>query len=132
MVHNRHYISVQISDTPWQTVLGGTDTLYFLLSYHFGLLFVSSGFDCLIPGFMVIDLPPDIHNYGDSKNVSFVIEPFIKLLEHPKYAHIQVIFSGQLKEDFQTCHRITLEKEFLSQDYFDGNDQDRLDYDFKL
>ena len=41
----------------WHGALGGTDTLYFLMAYNYGLLTLSNKSRCHYPGFSMIDLP---------------------------------------------------------------------------
>jgi len=114
MVCTRSYISLRIDNNFWSTILGGTDSLYFLLSYHYGLLHasISNGFN--IPSLFVIDLPPDIYGNDLLKNESFVMQPFVELLSDPAYEHCQVIFSGHNPNDFKNCNRIHLSEEFLA------------------
>ena len=46
-------------------VLGGSDTLYFLMAYHYGLLSLSVKQGCHHPGISIIDLPgPFLNSEG--------------------------------------------------------------------
>ena len=113
MVLNRNHVNIRINYKSWNTVLGGTDALYFFLSYHYGLLSISSNSAFHVPGLIIIDLPPDIQNDGRFEDESFVVKPFVKLLAKHGYSRSQVVFAGHAFTNLSNCHRIKMKKEYL-------------------
>lgn len=113
MVLNRNHVNIRINYKSWNTVLGGTDALYFFLSYHYGLLSISSNPLCNVPGLIIIDLPPDIQTDGRFEDESFVVRPFTELLAKDSHSHCQVIFAGHGFTNLSNCNRIKMEKEYL-------------------
>ena len=93
----------------WSTQLGGTHTLYFLISYHYALMTLANCEQCHFPGFLAIDFPaelPDGTTIQDKEN--FVIEPFIKLLASDGFPKCQVIAAGNAFEKLEGASRIEL------------------------
>lgn len=88
----------------WSKALGGTDSLYFLMAYHYGLLTLSTVQGCHYPGLVIIDVPGDFlgEKIGDKEN--FIVQPFIGLLGHEDYARAQVIMTGASFEGLDGAH----------------------------
>jgi len=86
--------TVRVGRRKWSAVLGGTDSLYFLMAYHYGLLSLSGKDSCHYPGFSIIDVPGEFsgEEVGDKEN--FIVQPFIDLLAREEYAGAQLIISG--------------------------------------
>lgn len=113
MVVNRNFVDVRIGTRPWNNVLGGTDSLYFFLAYHYGLLAISSLSISRVPSFIVIDFPPDIQGEEINDNQSLTIKPFINLVNQKSHSHCQIIFSGHTFKSLKDCHLIRMENEYL-------------------
>ncbi|MEJ7708519.1 MAG: hypothetical protein WKF84_01350 [Pyrinomonadaceae bacterium] len=76
--------SVKVGRSNWESKLGGTLTLYFLISYHYALMSLTLRPECNYPGFLLLDFPAELEDassVADKEN--FVIEPFISLLGQP-------------------------------------------------
>lgn len=84
----------QVGPKRWNAVLGGTDTLYFLMAYHYGLLSLSAKTECHYPGLSVIDLPGEFSGEAVEDKENFIIQPFIDLLNTEGYAGSQLIMTG--------------------------------------
>ncbi|KQO76094.1 hypothetical protein [Rhizobium sp. Leaf262] len=88
----------------WSKALGGTDSLYFLMSYHYGLLTLSTIEGRHYPGFAIIDVPGDFlgEKIGDKEN--FIVQPFIDLLGREEYAGAQLIITGASFDGLARAH----------------------------
>ncbi len=90
----RNELSLCVGSMLWSRALGGTDSLLFLMAYHYGLLALSKHEECHYPGFLIVDLPA----YFDGETVSHMeaqmIAPFADLVARDAYKTCQVIFIG--------------------------------------
>ena len=88
----------------WSKALGGTDSLYFLMAYHYGLLTLSTVKGAHYPGLVVIDVPGDFlgEKIGDKEN--FIVQPFINMLAQEGYAGAQLIITGASFEGLTGVH----------------------------
>lgn len=88
----------------WSKALGGTDSLYFLMAYHYGLLTLSTIEGRHYPGFAIIDVPGDFlgEKIGDKEN--FIVQPFIDLLGREEYAGAQLIITGASFDGLARAH----------------------------
>lgn len=86
--------TVRVGRRKWSAVLGGTDSLYFLMAYHFGLLSLSDKESCHYPGFSIIDVPGEFSGEEVGDKEDFIVQPFIDLLGREEYAGRQLIISG--------------------------------------
>ncbi|MFC1836263.1 hypothetical protein ACFL2Q_16345 [Thermodesulfobacteriota bacterium] len=102
---SRYSFAIRIGARRWQAVLGGTDTLYFLMAYHYGLLTVSNKSQCHYPGFSIIDVPGEFsgEEIGDKEN--FIVQPFIDLLTREEYEGAQLIITGASFEGLDDVNR---------------------------
>lgn len=101
----------RIDDNSWSTKLGGTLTIYFLLSYHFGLLKLSKNEVHHYPGFLLVDLPAKLDDGSQIKdNENFIVQPFVDLLSQPGMENAQAIFTGAAFENLEGVNRIDLTK----------------------
>jgi hypothetical protein len=50
---SRSNFTIRVGARRWHAALGGTDTLYFLMAYHYGLLMLSDKPDCNYPGLSI-------------------------------------------------------------------------------
>jgi hypothetical protein len=95
----------------WSTKLGGTLALYFLLSYHYGLLRLTTDLECNYPGFMILDFPPTMEDGSTIRDKeNFIIGPFVGLMKMPGMEATQAIITGAAFENLQGVNRIELTK----------------------
>lgn len=98
-----------VGDRQWTSQLGGTLRLYFLLSYHYGLLHLSAQGGSNHPGCLILDFPPELDDGSKTKDKeNFVLEPFVQLLDRDGYESCQVIAAGNAFEGLRGAHRIEL------------------------
>jgi hypothetical protein len=95
---------ILVGRRPWAKALGGTDSLYFLMAYHFGLLKLSPIAGCHYPGLSIIDVPGDFlgEAIGDKEN--FIVQPFIDLLNTEQFDGAQLIITGASFKGLQGGH----------------------------
>jgi hypothetical protein len=113
MTVHRNFINVQLGVRSWNTVLGGTDSLYFFLAYHYGLLSICCKDETSIPSLAIIDFPPDIQGEEISNNLSLTVKPFIDLLKQHGHSHCQIIFAGHTFESLTGVHLIKMVNEYV-------------------
>lgn len=91
---SRSNVSFRIGRKRWQGALGGTDTLYFLMAYNYGLLSLSPRPQTHYPGLAIIDVPGEFsgESIGDKEN--FIVQPFIDLLSDEAFEGAQLIITG--------------------------------------
>jgi len=101
--------TVRVGRRKWSAVLGGTDSLYFLMAYHYGLLSLSGKGSCHYPGLSIIDVPGEFsgEEVGDKEN--FIVQPFIDLLNREEYAGAQLIISGASFSGLEDVNRMRLD-----------------------
>jgi hypothetical protein len=104
----RWNFSFKVGKRKWQTALGGTDSLYFLMAYHYGLMTLSDKLGCHYPGFVVIDMPADFVGEAVADKENFIVQPFIDLLAKPQYACAQMIITGAAFDGLEGAHRLLL------------------------
>jgi predicted nucleic acid-binding Zn-ribbon protein len=100
---------VRVGRRKWSAVLGGTDSLYFLMAYNYGLLSLSSNESCHYPGFSIIDVPGEFSGEEVRDKENFIVQPFIDLLAHEEYAGAQLIISGVSFSGLENVNRIRLD-----------------------
>ena len=111
---SRTGFSIKIGSRRWNTTLGGTDTLYFLMAYHFGLLWMSDKIHGHYPGLSIIDLPGDFLGESIEDKENFIVQPFIDLLRKESFSGAQVIITGASFQGLGGANRTRLDKVFLS------------------
>jgi sugar lactone lactonase YvrE len=68
---------IKVGKSHWKAKLGGTLTLYFLLSYHYALMNVTAEEGCHFPGLTILDFPAHLEDGTQIKDKeNFVVEPF--------------------------------------------------------
>lgn len=100
-----------VGDRRWNSQLGGTLSLYFLIAYHYSLMSLVPHAGCHFPGFIALDFQAELEDgssVADKEN--FVLEPFIELLATKEYAGCQVIAAGAAFENLVGAHRIEFTK----------------------
>lgn len=95
-----------VGDRRWDTQLGGTLILYFLLSYHYALLSLTKFDQCHYPGFLALDFPAELDGTSTKDKENFALEPFVALLSEEDYRGCQVIAAGAAFENLKGAHRI--------------------------
>ncbi len=71
-----HSFAFKVGPSTWSTKLGGTLTLYFLMSYHYALLTLTKGVSYNYPGLALIDLPAEMldgSSVADKENFVMIL-----------------------------------------------------------
>lgn len=100
---------VRVGRRKWSAVLGGTDSLYFLMAYHYGLMSLSSKDSCHYPGFSIIDVPGEFSGEEVEDKEDFIVVPFIELLAREEYGGAQLIISGASFSGLEDVNRRRLD-----------------------
>ena len=90
-----------VGDRKWETQLGGTLTIYFLLAYHYALMGLIRFDHCHFPGFLVLDFPAELDGTSIRDTENFAIEPFVTLLSQEAFSGCQLIASGVAFENLK-------------------------------
>ena len=109
VIFSERSFAFKVGPSTWSTKLGGTLTLYFLLSYHYALLTLTKHASYNYPGLALIDLPAEMldgSSVADKEN--FVMIPFVKLLADEAMKGSQLIAAGSAFEGLNGAHRIEL------------------------
>jgi hypothetical protein len=106
---SRRDITMRVGSRRWSTALGGTDSLYFLMAYHYGLLSLCDKPGCHYPGLALIDVPAEFSGEAIEDKEKFIVQPFIDLLNQEALAGTQLIitgasFTGLIGVHFQRLH----------------------------
>lgn len=101
--------AVKVGTRPWATALGGTDQLYLLMAYHYGLMALTNRPSTHYPGLLVVDVPAEFAADKVEDIDDFVVKPFIDLLGREEYEGTQMIITGAAYSGLNT-KRITLEQ----------------------
>ena len=91
---SRSSFTMRVGARRWQAALGGTDTLYFLMAYQYGLLTLSDKSGCHFPGLAIIDVPGEFSGEEVEDKENFIVQPFIDLLNQEQYGGAQLIITG--------------------------------------
>lgn len=107
-------MTLRIGSRRWRSALGGTDTLYFLMSYHYGLLTLTAKSGCHYPGLSIIDVPGELagEKIGDREN--FIVQPFIDLLSKSEYEGAQLIVTGATFEGLEGAKRVSMRHRYVA------------------
>jgi hypothetical protein len=111
-VSRRNDLRLCVGDIQWDRALGGSDSLLFLMAYHYGLLSLSAKEGLLYPGFVVVDFPAYFRGQKVSSVEGVVAQPFADLLKKNSFLTCQVIFLGSNFEKEDRCHRIELDTRY--------------------
>jgi hypothetical protein len=106
---SRSTFRIRVGSRRWDKALGGTDTLYFLMAYQYGLLTLSDKSGCNYPGFAIIDVPGEFSGEAVEDKENFIVQPFIDLLAQESFAGAQAIITGAAFTGLQgvTLKRLT-------------------------
>jgi hypothetical protein len=98
-----------VGDRNWKSKIGGTSTLFFLISYHYGLMCLTPKNNCNYPGLLILDFPAELEDGSTVKDKeNFVLEPFVSLLQKKEMEGTQVIAAGSAFEELKGANRIEL------------------------
>jgi hypothetical protein len=101
---SRSGFTFRIGSRRWNVALGGTDTLYFLMAYHYGLLALSDKAGSHYPGFSIIDVPGEFSGEAIEDKENFIVQPFIDLVSRAEYAGAQLIITGASFSGLEGAH----------------------------
>lgn len=91
---SRSNFAIRVGSRRWHSVLGGTDTLYFLMAYQYGLLTLSPDSSTHFPGLVIIDVPGEFSGEEVKDKENFIVQPFVDLLEMEPFRDAQLIMTG--------------------------------------
>jgi hypothetical protein len=111
---NRSSFSVRVGSKKWRAALGGTDSLYLLMAYHYGLLALSTRKECNFPGLVIIDFPGEFAGESVKDIDNFVVQPFIDLSNRADMAGTQVIITGPSFAGLEVAHRELFEHVYIA------------------
>lgn len=111
---SRSKLDIRVGQRRWQQALGGTDTLYFLMAYQFGLLTLSDKDGAHYPGLSIIDVPGEFSGEEIEDKENFIIQPFIDLVGSESYLGSQVIITGASFKDLEDVSRLVLNEVHVS------------------
>jgi hypothetical protein len=101
-------IKIRVGQADWHTKLGGTLTLYFLLSYQYALLDLVRFPESRFPGLLLVDFPAELEGTNVADKENFVVEPFIELLSKKGMDNCQMIAAGSAFVGLRNAARIQL------------------------
>lgn len=101
--------AVLLNGQSWNTKLGDTQKLYFLLAYNYALLKLTARPWAHYPGLTILDLPPKLED-GDSvaDRENFAIMPFVELTGETNMPLSQVIVTGSAFKGLEGVNRVQL------------------------
>ena len=107
-------VSFHVGKRRWDVSLGGTDSLYYLMAYHYALLTLIKHEASHFPGFVMIDFPAEFAGtkIGDSED--FVVQPFIDLLDSEEFERCQMIVTGPSFSGLKGVNRVTLQRPYIT------------------
>lgn len=111
---SRSKLDIRVGQRRWQQALGGTDTLYFLMAYQFGLLTLSDKDGAHYPGLSIIDLPGEFSGEEIEDKENFILQPFIDLVGSESYLGSQVIITGASFKGLEGVSRLALNEVHVS------------------
>jgi hypothetical protein len=111
---SRSKLDIRVGQRRWQQALGGTDTLYFLMAYQFGLLTLFDKNGAHYPGLSIIDLPGEFSGEEIEDKENFILQPFIDLVGSESYLGSQVIITGASFKGLEGVSRLALNEVHVS------------------
>jgi hypothetical protein len=110
VVLNERRARFLVGERKWDTQLGGTLSLYYLLAYHYALMELVKAESCHFPGFLALDFPAELDGASTRDTENFAVEPFIALLATDGFQSCQVIATGAAFEGLIGANRIEFTK----------------------
>jgi hypothetical protein len=111
---SRSKLDIRVGQRRWQQALGGTDTLYFLMAYQFGLLTLSYKDGTHYPGLSIIDVPGEFSGEEIEDKENFILQPFIDLVGSEGDPGSQVIITGASFKGLDDVNRLVLNEVHVS------------------
>lgn len=108
----RSTLKFKVGSRGWAAVLGGTDTLYFLMAYHYGLLSLTDKGAFHYPGLSIIDLPGEFLGEAVEDKENFIVQPFVDLLGRSGFNGAQVVITGASFTGLKGVSRLDLKHVF--------------------
>src|SRR5262249_11753960 len=99
-----------VGDRKWDTQLGGTLSLYYLIAYHYALMDLVKFDFCHFPGFLALDFPAELDGNSTRDTENFAVDPFVTLLAGDSHRGCQVIAAGIAFENLKGANRIEFSK----------------------
>lgn len=103
---SRFRFTMRVGARRWHAALGGTDSLYFLMAYHYGLLTLTNKSGCHYPGLSIIDVPGEFSGEAVEDKENFIVQPFVELLNRDEYKGTQLIITGASFTGLEGAHRL--------------------------
>ncbi len=101
---SRSNLTLRVGRQRWSAALGGTDSLYFLMAYHYGLMTLSAKAGTHYPGLSIIDVPGEFSGEAVADKENFIVQPFIDLLKRDEFAGAQLIITGASFTNLSGAH----------------------------
>lgn len=101
---SRSSFAIRVGTKHWHTALGGTDTLYFLMAYHYGLLSLSNHQGRHYPGLAIIDVPGEFSGEAVEDKENFIVQPFVELLRKDGFMGAQLLITGASFTNLEGVH----------------------------
>jgi hypothetical protein len=111
---SRWTFRLRVGSRRWDKALGGTDSLYFLMAYQYGLLSLSDKEGAHYPGFCVIDVPGEFSGEAVEDKENFIVQPFIDLLGRESFKGAQAIITGAAFSGLQGANQRRLSLVFTA------------------
>jgi len=111
---SRDNFAIRVGSKRWSSALGGTDRLYFLMAYHYGLLSLSDKTEQYYPGIAIIDLPGEFAGEAVEDKENFIVQPFIDLIDRNQFEGAQLIITGTSFTGLSKVNRIVLTNVFVA------------------
>jgi hypothetical protein len=111
---SRSSVVIRVGHRRWHAALGGTDTLYFLMAYHYSLLTLSDKRESHYPGLSIIDVPGEFSGEAVQDKENFIVQPFIELLGRKEYAGAQLIITGASFAGLSGANRLHLKDVYVA------------------
>ena len=111
---SRTVSSIKVGSKRWQAALGGTDSLYFLMAYQYGLLSLSNREKSHYPGISIIDVQGEFAGEAVEDKENFIVQPFVDLLRGSDYQGAQLIITGASFRGLENANRQTLNRVYTA------------------
>jgi hypothetical protein len=99
---------IKVGKSNWQTKLGGTLGLYFLLAYQYALMSLTKEPEAHYPGLTILDFPAEVNGVSIREEENFVLVPFIELMGQKGMGLTQLIAAGSAFENLVGANRTEL------------------------
>jgi hypothetical protein len=107
VLHERSF-AARVGTHSWQSQLGVTMRLLFMIAYHYSLLRLTGKPGCHYPGLCILDFPGRLDNVDISGTEAFALEPFVAASTDDPKNSWQVIAAGNSFAGMSGVNRIEL------------------------